>query len=207
MDRLVNYLPSFYKNDLDIDIQNAFEKEIDLSSEEIEDYLNQFFIDTATWGLNDWEEMCRIKTNSDLSYETRRANIKAKLRGRATTTNKVLESICEAYTKRPASVKEYSNDFLIVLNIIINVCPHETIVELDKFIEKIKPCHLIHKFIMSLINKNRLNVGAISLTGEEIAVYPWSIKNIETKGKYNLALGTINGVEEISIYPEKKEVI
>ncbi|GAA0240526.1 hypothetical protein [Metaclostridioides mangenotii] len=55
--------------------------------------------------------------------------------------------------------------------------------------------------MMNLISEDKLYIGAVALTGEEIAVYPWSIKEIESKGKYNVAIGTAEGNEEITVYP------
>ncbi len=36
------------------------------------------FVDTATWGLDYWENILSIKNRFDLSIEDRRSNIKAK---------------------------------------------------------------------------------------------------------------------------------
>lgn len=203
--KLIDKLPSFEHNPVGYEIQDSFDKELEILSNVKQETFDQLFVDTATWGLDYWEKNLCIETNSKLNYKTRRSNIKAKMRGRGTTTKQVLKSICEDYTKREADIKEYAKEFLLVLDIIINDCDYNTVVELDKFVNQIKPCHLYHKFMMNLITENKLYIGAAALTGEEIIVYPWSIKEIESKGKYNVAIGTAEGNEEITVYP--KEVI
>ncbi|WP_038299015.1 putative phage tail protein [Metaclostridioides mangenotii] len=202
---LIDKEPLHEQNYVTKKILSTYDKELEILRNIKQDTFNQFFVDTATWGLDYWEKMLCIKTNTKLSYKTRRSNIKGKMRGRGTTTIQVLKSICEAYTKREADIKEHAKEFLIVLDIIINDCDYNTVVELDKFVDQIKPAHLYHKFMMNLISENKLYIGAAALTGEEIAVYPWSIKEIESKGKYNVAIGTAEGNEEITVYP--REVI
>lgn len=203
--KLIDKLPSFEHNPVGYEIQGSYDKELEILLNVKQETFDQLFVDTATWGLDYWEKILCIETNSKLSYKTRRSNIKAKMRGRGTTTKQVLKSICEDYTKREADIKEFAKEFLLVLDIIINDCDYNTVVELDKFVNQIKPCHLYHKFMMNLISENKLYIGAVSLIGEEIAVYPWAIKEIESKGKYNVAIGTAEGNEEIMVYP--REVI
>ncbi|MDM0400557.1 DUF2313 domain-containing protein, partial [Clostridioides difficile] len=79
--KLIDYLPSFANNEIDIQIQEALENELLTLIDEKDDLLEQFFIDTATWGLDDWENLLSIKVNYKLDFDTRRSNIKAKMRG------------------------------------------------------------------------------------------------------------------------------
>ncbi|MCC0697842.1 putative phage tail protein, partial [Clostridioides sp. ES-S-0048-02] len=91
--KLIDHLPSFANNEIDIQIQDALENELLTLLDEKNDLLDQFFIDTATWGLDDWEDLLKIKTNSKLDFDTRRSNVKAKLRGKGTTTIEVIKAI------------------------------------------------------------------------------------------------------------------
>lgn len=45
--------------------------------------------------------------------------------------------------------------------------------------------------------------GSCITSGEEITVYPWTIKTIESKGKVNIAVGANTGVESITVYPKE----
>ena len=94
---LINKLPSFYDNDITKPIQNSFTVEANSINDEVENTLNQFYVDSATFGLDKWEKMLGIsKNNNDI--QTRRENIKAKMRSRGPTSIEVIKNICEAYS-------------------------------------------------------------------------------------------------------------
>lgn len=204
--KLIDYLPSFANNEIDIQIQEALENELLTLIDEKDDLLDQFFIDTATWGLDDWENLLGIKVNYKLDFDTRRSNIKAKMRGRGTTTIEVVEVISEAYTKTNVDVKVFSNLFSFTLSFITNNCSYKTILELDKKIEEIKPCHLEHRFEMILYNENGLYTGAMTSTEESVIIYPYTPKNIECFGEIILSSGSNKSAERVTLYP-KQEVI
>ncbi|MFA9088588.1 putative phage tail protein, partial [Clostridioides difficile] len=181
--KLIDYLPSFANNEIDIQIQEALENELLTLIDEKDDLLEQFFIDTATWGLDDWENLLSIKVNYKLDFDTRRSNIKAKMRGKGTTTIEVIKAISEAYTKTNVDVEVFSNLFSFTLSFITNNCSYNTILELDKKIEEIKPAHLEHKFERILFNKNELYTGAAISTGETVTIYPYVPRNLESFGE------------------------
>ena len=203
--KLIDYLPSFANNEIDIQIQDALENELLTLLDEKNDLLDQFFIDTATWGLDDWEDLLKIKTNSKLDFDTRRSNIKAKMRGKGTTTIEVIKAISEAYTKTNVDVEVFSNLFSFTLSFITNNCSYNIILELDKKIEELKPAHLEHKFEMILYNQNGLYAGAMTSTGETVTIYPYTPKDITCFGEMVFASGNNKSAERVTLYP--KEVI
>ena len=142
---LINKLPSFYDNNITKPIQDSFSVEADLINDEVENTLNQFFVDSATYGLDYWEKMLGIsKNNNDI--QTRRENIKAKMRSRGTTSIEVIKNICEAYSNGEVEINvDYSNySFEIVFVSTIGV--PLSFEELDRVINEIKPCHLAHSY-------------------------------------------------------------
>lgn len=204
--KLIDHLPSFANNEIDIQIQDALENELLTLLDEKNDLLDQFFIDTATWGLDDWEDLLKIKTNSKLDFDTRRSNIKAKMRGKGTTTIEVIKAISEAYTKTNVDVEVFSNLFSFTLSFITNNCSYNTILELDKKIEEIKPAHLEHKFERVLFDKSGLYTGAIASAGETVTIYPYTPKDITCFGEIIFASGNNKSAERVTLYP-KQEVI
>ncbi|HBJ2622093.1 TPA: phage tail protein I [Clostridium botulinum] len=54
--------------------------------------------------------------------------------------------------------------------------------------------------------KGKSYIGITTMQGEAMTVYPWSPKDIESKGKINISLLEINGVEEITTYPRKEKI-
>lgn len=81
------FVPDFISEIEEIKSVYAVEgEELGLLEKEIKDILNQFRVDTATWGLDIWEKIYGIETDLSLTYEERREIVKAKIRGQGTTT-------------------------------------------------------------------------------------------------------------------------
>ena len=142
---LINKLPSFYDNDITKPIQNSFTVEANSINDEVENILNQFYVDSATYGLNYWEKMLGIsKNNNDI--QTRRENIKAKMRSRGTTSIEVIKNICEAYSYGEVEIIVNHSDYSFEINFVGSIGVPKAFAELDKTIEEIKPCHLAHSY-------------------------------------------------------------
>ncbi|VIG19055.1 phage protein [Clostridioides difficile] len=204
--KLIDKLPSFYNNDITRKIQEAYDIELETLRETYDDTFDQFFVDTATWGLDYWENILSIKNRFDLSIEDRRSNIKAKMRGKGTTTIEVIKAIGEAYTKTNVDVEVFSNLFSFTLSFITNDCSYNTILELDKKIEEIKPAHLEHKFEMILFNQNSMFAGSTMNTGETVTIYPYSPTDITSFGELTITTGNDRSMEKVTLYP-RQEVI
>ena len=88
------YVYTKYEQDFQ-EVQTQYDAQslqVGLLNYQIEDLINQAFIDTATWGIDLWEEEYGLDTNKLLSYEERREIVKAKKRGRGTTTIEMIKT-------------------------------------------------------------------------------------------------------------------
>lgn len=142
---LINKLPSFYDNDITKPIQNSFTVEANSINDEVDNTLNQFYVDSATYGLDKWEKMLGIsKNNNDI--QTRRENIKAKMRSRGTTSIEVIKNICEAYSYGEVEIVVDHANYSFEINFIGSIGVPKAFAELDKTIEEIKPAHLAHSY-------------------------------------------------------------
>ena len=142
---LINKLPYFYKNKITKSIQDGLSVEYNSVSEEISNTLTQLFVDEATWGLDSWEKMLGIsKNNNDI--QTRRENIKAKMRSRGTTSIDVIKNICEAYSYGEVEIVVDHANYSFEINFVGSIGVPKAFAELDKTIEEIKPCHLAHSY-------------------------------------------------------------
>ena len=142
---LINKLPSFYDNDIVKPIQNSFTVEANSINDEVENTLNQFIVDSATFGLDKWENMLGISKNN-FDIQTRRENIKAKMRARGTTSIDVIKNICEAYSNGEVDIVVNHTDYSFEIHFIGSIGVPKAFAELDKTIEEIKPCHLAHSY-------------------------------------------------------------
>ena len=142
---LINKLPSFYDNDIVKPIQNALNIEADSINNAVEDTLNQFFVSSATYGLDNWEKMLGISKNN-FDIQTRRENIKAKMRSRGTTSIEVIKNICEAYSNGIVEINVSYSDYSFEISFISTIGVPLSFEEMDRVVNEIKPCHLAHSY-------------------------------------------------------------
>lgn len=144
---LVKYLPSNYQDRTNIQkLLNIIELELGelnyyaLSLEE------QFFIDKALWGLSTWEKELNIERNPSMSIMDRREIIKARLRGRGTTTKAMIKNTAEAFSGGEVDVIEYPGEYRFVVKFIgIRGIPRNMQGFID-MLDTIKPAHLTYSF-------------------------------------------------------------
>ena len=168
----IDQLPFFYWEDNNIkSIQDAFENESNIKKDKLEDTLLQLNVDTATWALDVWENMLGIRAKTS-NYEIRRKNIKAKLRGRGTTTKQQLISITNSYSNSEVDLDEYPAEYYFVICIILNSITEEEYAELFEIIESIKPVHLESIYNWMVKERYRLGMAMSTFDLEIITVYP-----------------------------------
>ena len=163
---LINKLPYFYKNKITRSIQDGLSIESNSVSEKISNTLTQFFVDEATWGLDSWEKMLGIsKNNNDI--QTRRENIKAKMRSRGTTSIEVIKNICEAYSYGEVEITVNHSDYSFIIDFIGSIGVPKAFAVLDKTIEEIKPAHLAHSYKFNYNTHSNIS----NYTHEQLANY------------------------------------
>lgn len=104
---MADYLPRYYGeskivNGL-LDVESV---EFDMLQQSVQDVLNQFFISTATWGLDRWEKLAGIPTIRTNSYEQRRQVLQARLRGVGTVRVELIQNLAAAYSNGNVEVNE-----------------------------------------------------------------------------------------------------
>ena len=163
---LINKLPYFYNNKVTRSIQDGLSIESNSVSEKISNTLTQFFVDEATWSLDSWEKMLGISKNT-FDIQTRRENIKAKMRSRGTTTIEVIKNICEAYSYGEVEIIVDHANYSFEVNFVGSIGIPKAFAELDKTINEIKPCHLAHSYKFNYNTHGDLS----KYTHEELANY------------------------------------
>ena len=116
---LIQYLTSNYQDKENIKkLMQIIETELSESKLFSIDLGLQSSIDKATWGLRRWEEELGIEYNPSMSYEERREIIKAKLRGRGTTTKAMIKNTAEAFSGGEVDVIEYPEEYKFVVSLM-----------------------------------------------------------------------------------------
>ena len=163
---LINKLPSFYDNDITKPIQDSLSVETNSINDEVENTLNQFYVDSATYGIDKWEKMLGIsKNNNDI--QTRRENIKAKMRSRGTTSIEIIKNICEAYSYGEVEIIVNHSDYSFIVNFIGSIGVPKAFAEIDKTINETKPCHLAHSYKFNYNTHSNIS----TYTHEQLANY------------------------------------
>lgn len=143
------YLPEFVRGDPVLGQTLAIEsKEHERQRLEIRDLLAQAFIDTATWGLSDWERILGLKPDAGDSYEQRRNRILLKLQGRQVSTLDFMARLCARYTvDKAAEIEEHNeeNRFRVYLHGGTSDLPG-----LRYALETYKPAHLAYNICHTL---------------------------------------------------------
>lgn len=141
---LAEYLPVFISQDKEINTLLSVEStEHNRQRELLIDILKQFFVHSATWGLDLWEKVFAIYSKPNESYELRRAKIYAKLQSKQISTVEFLTQLASKFFPQQATVKIQEVNPKNLFYLIANY----TALDNDYFslrdaIEIYKPAHL-----------------------------------------------------------------
>ncbi|WP_321994838.1 YmfQ family protein [Clostridium butyricum] len=140
---LMKYLPYYYyESAATKNLMEVHSLEVGKADLYIEDVEKQLYINTATWGLNLWEDVFGIATNLNSSYEDRREVIKARMRGQGTTTKAMIKNVAESFSGGEVKIIEDNENYKFIVKFIgVKGIPRNMGNFLD-MLETIKPAHL-----------------------------------------------------------------
>lgn len=74
------YIPAYFKDtEIFKALMNCIDNQLINADENIDDAKSQIYVDSATWGLKDWETEYSLSTNQNENVEIRRAKVKSKI--------------------------------------------------------------------------------------------------------------------------------
>lgn len=143
---LIEWLPSYYKKSQEV---NNLQESISIENEKLKKYLEevtkQFFVDTATWGIDYWERQLALQVDPKESLDIRKARIKTRLRGTGTTSIEMIKNVCKSFVNGKVAIIENQDYSFIIKFTDVKGIP-SNIEYLRTSIEKIKPAHLNFSF-------------------------------------------------------------
>jgi len=149
---LMEYLPKYYAEIREvIEIQNVIGRNLGGLKYDSQDVLNQFFVDTATWGLARWERIIGVTSDETKPLEHRRSVIKARLRGASTTTKAMLQDVALAYSGGEVEIIERLNESAFTVKFVGTRGIPPNMADLVQTIEDIKPAHLAFDFAFTYL--------------------------------------------------------
>lgn len=176
-ERMLSYLPADYAEtpEMQAIVDNSCEH-LDELSDTIDDLLNQLFIESATWGLNKWEEELDIlPIESDLEYRRKRAISKST--NRTPANYRAIEREINRYLKSPSSnvrLIEGRYAFRVSFPLVdIHLWPSK---DMKSTVEEMKPAHMKALYALRdviLINQ-KVAHNISNKIGLKTSSNPWS---------------------------------
>ncbi|MGF9711614.1 YmfQ family protein [Paenibacillus naphthalenovorans] len=147
--------------------------EIGQLNADIYDVLNQFFIDTATWGLAYWERVCGIPTDLAKPIEQRRSVIRSRLRGIGTVTVALIKNVAEAYDNGEVEVTENVAAYTIGIKFIANRGVPENLEDTRAALREIIPAHLAIEFSFTYLQWDELDAQGFTWDTLDARLFTW----------------------------------
>ncbi|NFN14590.1 DUF2313 domain-containing protein [Clostridium botulinum] len=197
--KLKDYVSPFPRNLLS-KVYEEQQKQVDSTNADIQDLINQCFIETATWGLDTWEKELGIQNNINYSYAIRRSRILAKLKGQGTTTIEAIKNICKSFVE-DVEVIEHNQEYYFEINLLSHKGFPSGFDTLYDSIREVKPSHLGVNYILRAITETDFRVVMVGLQGETVRVFPWTPNNLAYKADVKIPLMQSRSLENIRTYP------
>ncbi len=175
---IMKYMPTYYDDSNVIkEIENSNALEIARFNYKLKDLYNQFFIDTATWGLIYWENEYGIDTNLTMSYEDRRTVLTAKKRGQGTTTKAMIKNVAESFSGGDVNIILDNEHYAFIVQFVgIKGIP-KNMQAFKDMLENIKPAHLGYTIkytytVWNLLKEDNLTWNNVKTkTCDELKIY------------------------------------
>lgn len=140
---MLSYLPDYYATSRVMSsIMDSQGSEMDILWQAVDEVLQQYFLSTATWGLDLWESELGIPVDLTKPTEQRRSVILSKLRGIGTVTVSLIKSVAEAYDGGSVDVSVQPEAFTFTVKFIDTLGVPPNLDDLKAVIGEIKPAHL-----------------------------------------------------------------
>lgn len=166
---LARYLPQFLQED------EHFKATLAACSTEHEKYrllldeiTNQFYVETATWGLSDWERIVDIAPKPSDTYDERRRRVLLKLQSHQTSTLAFMEQLISRYLDAGRGyIEEHPERY--AFRVMLEGCLIDK-PGLIEALETYKPAHLGYDFRFLLIGDTLREDFAATQYGDDNAI-------------------------------------
>lgn len=149
--RLMEMLPDVYARSEEVaELQDALQASLDTAGRDVKDFLAQFSLPTATWGLAWYERALGIVAAMGDSDELRRRRIRAKMQGQGVTTVLAVKSMVEGFTSFDVQIRERAREYLFDVVLLGTLSSDFSASELDKLLRAMIPAHLDFDYIFLL---------------------------------------------------------
>lgn len=140
---MLTYLPRYYETSRIMRaILQAEGEEFDKLRQALDETLDQFFVNTATWGLDRWEEELGLPVTPDQPTDERRDKIISRLRGCGTATISVVKQVAESYDNGAIDVIEDFPAYTVTIRFVDTAGVPPNLEDLKVAVRAVVPAHL-----------------------------------------------------------------
>ena len=153
---MINLYQEFYQNSKECAaLQRAIGIQCEKLIDAVADLKKQFFVESATWGLEYWERFLGLPVSPKKKEQNRREIILAHLRSYRVTTKELIYNIASGFSNGEIEIIEDFENYEFTINFISQLGVPENIEQLKAVISKVKPAHLncIYKFLFRKWNE------------------------------------------------------
>lgn len=177
---ILAHLPRLYETSRVVQaLAQAEGVEIDDLRLTLSEILDQFFVRTATWGIERWERELGLSPALDQPIEERRARVLSRLRGFGTATIRVVKDVAEAYDKGRVEVIEDHAAYAVTIRFVDTTGIPPNLEDLKAAVRAVVPAHLEIRYEFNYFTWNELDargwtwdqLDALNLTWDELEVY------------------------------------
>lgn len=149
MRALIARYPDFYAASPEfVDLQDALEPEALALWTARDGLMDQLCVNTATWGLQYWEQTLGITVEQGKDLEYRRSRIRSKLRGSGVTTVALIESVAESFSNGDVTVTEDPQAYRLEIKFVGTIGIPPNLEDLTASLREILPAHLAWDYVM-----------------------------------------------------------
>lgn len=196
--KTLKHLPKF------LPIDNDFKNTELISDDEHEklrlnilDVKNQLFVETATWGLSDWERLLDLSVKENAGIEDRRIQILLKLQGANTVSETFMNNLINMFCQdKSGYIIQHNPEYWF--EIVLNGNQKLDLDSLSDAIETYKPAHLGYMYSVNIKLNNLRYVGSKIGSLRSYYLKPKLIDNTDIMQKqYNM--GKVSNIKYIDI--------
>jgi Uncharacterised protein conserved in bacteria (DUF2313) len=167
---LSDYLPKYYEDIRKVSTMiKTQSNEATRIRELLTELFRQFYVNTATYGLNRWESNSGLQ-ESERSYSERRDYVNSKLRGTGTVTKALIKAVVDAFYT--CEVTELNGEFLVEIKLVGKRGIPSNLADIERAINDIIPAHLGITFKFTWLPWSE--VEQASLTWDQADTYDWN---------------------------------
>ena len=165
---------------------------------DLQDMLDQFYVKSATWGLERWEELCGITTDKTLSDSVRRSTIIAKLQNPSSVTEAFLRGLINQHILDKSGTvtdhfETYSADFNIPL------VDKASLFCIAKDVRTYIPAHIGQVYKTHADTNIENHIAMLKSTVKTIDVYPAAVEKIAPESTFYTAMA-MTTTERLTLY-------